>query len=375
MSEGGRTTVWVDGGVYENRKQVGIWRISYEVLGRIPETFDAVLWLRSQPVQPIAAGARVVRDRGRNAVSSVNVPARIRRKWSHHRPPAELKRASVFHATYFTSCPTPGPAVVVTVYDMIAEHQCSANENWVSQVQVKRPAILGATRLIAISETTAAELIRFYPQVRDRVRVVPLGAEHLSLDNGMPGAYHASDPRMGYALFVGMRSDYKNFSIVLDAMLDPSWPAETLLHVVGPPLTDCETRLIEVHGLSHRIRCLGRLSDAELRDQYTHARCFIYPSLMEGFGIPVLEAQVCGCPTVLSDIPCFREVAGDAAVFFDRRLSGRLAEAVAMVGEPDVRRRVTEAGSANIRRFSWDRTAEQTFQVYSEAARAVGRDG
>ncbi len=94
---------------------------------------------------------------------------------------------------------------------------------------------------------------------------------------------------------------------------------------------------------------------------------------MEGFGIPVLEAQLCGCPAVISDIPAFREVAGDAAVFFDPRLAERLAEAVAAVGEPDIRRRLVEAGRANVPRFNWDRTAEQWFEVYSEAARAAGR--
>lgn len=375
MSEGGPTTVWVDGGAFENRTQVGIWRVFYEVLSRVPANFHAVLWLRSQPVQPIAAGAHLVRDRARAPLGRANVLDRVRRKWARRVLPAGLKRAGVFHATYFTPCPTPGPAVVVTIYDMIAENRCVVDEKWESQILVKRDAILGATRLITISATTAAELIRFYPEVRDRVRVVPLGAEHLSLDNGAPPAYRGSDPAAKYALYVGMRGDYKNFSIVLDAMLHPSWPTEVLLHVVGPPMTDCETRLIEAHGLLDRIRSLGRLSDADLRDQYVGARCFLYPSLMEGFGIPVLEAQACGCPAVLSDIPCFREVAGDAAVFFDPRLSERLAEAVAMVGEPDVRRRVIEAGFANIRRFSWDKTAEQTFQVYSEAARAVGRGG
>ena len=101
-------------------------------------------------------------------------------------------------------------------------------------------------------------------------------------------------------------------------------------------------------------------------------QCFIFPSLIEGFGLPVLEAQACECPAVLSDIAAFREVAGGAAIYFDPRLEERLAEAVAATEEPDIRRHLVEAGLVNVRRFTWNRTAEQWLDVYSEAAPAVG---
>jgi glycosyltransferase involved in cell wall biosynthesis len=263
--------------------------------------------------------------------------------------------------------------MVTTVYDMIAEDHSTIREFWAHDVSRKRDAILGASRIIAISEATRAELLRFYPQVKDRVRVIPLGADHLLSTAGSRQKSDQPDRNGKYAVFVGQRGEYKNFRLVLDALAHPAWPRGMGLHVIGPPLSEPEKRWIECHDLAGRIREIGRVTDSELRDHYSAAECFIFPSLIEGFGLPVLEAQACGCPAVISDIPVFREVAGGAAVYFDPRLAERLAEAVAAVREPDIRRQTTEAGLVNVRRFSWNRTAEQWFEVYSEAARAVER--
>jgi glycosyltransferase involved in cell wall biosynthesis len=263
--------------------------------------------------------------------------------------------------------------MVTTIYDMIAEDHSTIREFWAHDVARKRVAILGASQIIAISEATRTELLRFYPQVKDRVRVIPLGADHLLHTNGPRQESDRPYRHEKYAVFVGHRSEYKNFRLVLDALAHPAWPRGMGLHVIGPPLSEPEKKWIECHHLADRIREFGRVTDSQLRDHYSAAECFIFPSLIEGFGLPILEAQACACPTVISDIPVFREVAGGAAVYFDPRLAERLAEAVARVGEPDIRRQMVEAGLVNVRRFSWNQTAEQWFDVYSEAARAVGR--
>jgi glycosyltransferase involved in cell wall biosynthesis len=355
--------VWFDGLVFENPYQIGIWRVFYEVLSRIAGHADCTLWLRSEPVQPLPPGVRVIRDRGRWTVNRWDLVGRARRKWANRSPARPPRPPAVFHSTYFTPCPDPAVPAVVTVYDMIAERMYPINGAWAPRdCDVKREAILAARACIAISEAAAADLRLFHPQAADRVRVIPLGADHLT--RAEPGP--AGPP---FALFVGARGSYKNFHTVLDALRHPAWPRDLRLHVVGAPLANHEQKLVEVLGLGDRVRPLGRLTDAQLAAAYAAARCFVFPSLLEGFGLPVLEAQVNGCPCVLSDLPVFREVAGDAARFFDPRLGERLAEAVAAADEPETRRRLIDAGRANVRRFSWDRTADQTLAVYEEVAR------
>jgi glycosyltransferase involved in cell wall biosynthesis len=372
MTHSDKPRVVVDGLVFENNHQMGIWRIFHEVMSRNATRLDYTLWLRNPRIQPVPPMARLIRDSGRRCRPRWDVVSLARRYFSQRVLPAGVRQADVFHSTYFTPCPVSCPGVVVSVYDMIAEraYSVSGGEGWELNIRAKREAILSATLCVAISESTAQDLKLFYPQVTDRIRVVQLGADHLPSDN-LSGRQSKANPP--YALYVGHRHGYKNFHTVIEALRTRSWPRDLILHVVGSPLAWFEERLLAAYGLEGRVRSLGRLPDAELRAQYAAARCFIYPSLLEGFGLPVLEAHANGCPAVLSDIPAFREVAGDAAVFFDPRLGERLAEAVAAAREPDVRRRLVEGGYENVRRFSWDQAARQTLAVYEEAIRLKGQ--
>ena len=191
-----------------------------------------------------------------------------------------------------------------------------------------------------------------------------------SADKLLPDAH--SEP---YAHFVGSRYNYKNFATLLHALGETAWPPQLRLHVVGAPLRDCEWNLLDFLGVRGKVRDLGRLTTEKLMSEYSSASCFMFPSLMEGFGLPVLGAQVIGCPAVVSDIPVFREVAGEGALFFDPRRAEALAEAVATTCDPAVRRRLVESGLDNVRRFNWDRTADQTRAVYEEAVQSAGRVG
>jgi glycosyltransferase involved in cell wall biosynthesis len=362
--------VAVDGVVFENRHQIGIWRYHYEVMRRLDPRVRCTLWLRSDPIQECPAEVLVRRDVARKWFPPWDLLGQARRLRDCLTTPAWLNSADVFHSTFFTRCPVRGPAVVVTVHDMIPERLVSICGSWARwQIARKKALIRAATICITISAATAEDLKTFYPEVADRIRVIHLGAEHLfgaarPADCDRSGG--ASDP---FALYVGLRREYKNFSLLLEAMRHRSWPRDLHLHVVGPPWDESERKTIEDFGLRDRIRALGRVSDAELRSEYAGACCVVVPSLLEGFGLPVLEAQANGCPAVLSDISVFHEVAGEAALFFDPRLGERLAEAVALAREPGVRRRLVAAGGENVRRFSWDRTAEQTCAAYEEARR------
>jgi glycosyltransferase involved in cell wall biosynthesis len=269
-----------------------------------------------------------------------------------------------------TANPCPHVKEVFTVYDFIQERHYSISGGWAEDyVSSKQERIRAASLLICISEATAADLRLFYPEAAGRARVIHLGSEHLTATPPPAGR-----PRLAqggrYVLFVGQRHHHKNFVALLEAMCCPRWPAGLDAHVAGPPFSFAENLLIGALRLGERVRHLGRLGDAELRQQYQGTAAFVYPSLLEGFGLPVLEAQANEAPAVLSDIPVFHEVAGaDGAVFFDPRLPESLAEAVAAVADAGLRSRLVEAGHANVGRFSWDRCAEQTLAVYEEATK------
>jgi glycosyltransferase involved in cell wall biosynthesis len=252
---------------------------------------------------------------------------------------------------------------VVTVHDLVPERLYGVCGDWaVGEIERKRECVLCADICICVSQATADDLIRFYPELKGRVRVVHHGAEHL----GELFESRARPAEPPFALFVGQRNYYKNFRVVLDAIQHPEWPNEVSLHVVGPPFAPHEISLVAVLGLKDRIVHLGRLSDDKLRFQYRTASCFLFPSLLEGFGLPIVEAQMNGCPVVASDIPVFHEVAGPAALFFDPRRGEKLAIAVAESLKSHVQTRLVEQGVENAKRFSWERAADQIIEIYEE---------
>jgi glycosyltransferase involved in cell wall biosynthesis len=119
------------------------------------------------------------------------------------------------------------------------------------------------------------------------------------------------------------------------------------------------------------VRFLGWISAAELEGLYAAAGCFVFPSLAEGFGLPVLEAMARGLPVACSARGSLAEVAGDAALLFDPESEPAIADAInALLGDPALRERLRQAGRAQAARFTWSQTADGTLKSYERALRA-----
>jgi glycosyltransferase involved in cell wall biosynthesis len=131
------------------------------------------------------------------------------------------------------------------------------------------------------------------------------------------------------------------------------------------------TERVETLGLGDAVTFLDYLTEDALRRLYTHAACFVLPSLGEGFGIPVLEAMACGTPVVTSDIPPPREVAADAALFVDPYDAASMADAMYRVlSDGALREELRERGLRRAQAFSWKRTGAEISGVIDEVSRA-----
>ena len=142
------------------------------------------------------------------------------------------------------------------------------------------------------------------------------------------------------------------------------------LHLVltGRPLKHDEKDLLARHGIDNRMTLMNDISDTTLAQLYRHARLFAYPSLYEGFGIPILEAFAQQCPVVLSRASCFPEVAADAAEYFAPGSAADMASAMKHVLNDDTHRHeLTEKGTARLALFTWDETAQRTEMTYMKA--------
>lgn len=265
---------------------------------------------------------------------------------------------------------------VVTVHDVaflhFPEHYPPA-KRWYLRVMTGL-SVRRAHRVIAVSEQTRRDVIRAYGVEPGRVVVVPNGIDagwqrvrgeelaHWRAERGLPEHF---------LLFVGTIQPRKNVTTLIDALakLDAAidWP----LYIVGAPGWR-ETpvyRRVQERGLAQRVVFVGYVSPAELRYWYSAATLFVYPSLYEGFGLPVLEAMACGTPVITSDRSALPEVAGDAAWLVDPTDPAALATAIATLArDPERRIALTRAGFARAQAFSWERTARETAAVY----RALG---
>ena len=222
-----------------------------------------------------------------------------------------------------------------------------------------------AARIITVSENTRADVLRLLPVPPDHVSVV----HHGHVVRHGPAQLPVATPD-DYLLFTGTRRDYKNFGCLVQAfgLLRAEYPGLHLLCAGGGAFTEDERSLLRQAGVAGRVHQLGYLTDGQLNQLYHRARAFVFPSLYEGFGFPILEAFGQQCPAVLSNASCFPEIAQDAALYFNPYDANDLREQLDRVlYDRTLRHTLVRRGLTRVRDFTWERAAAQTRQVYEEA--------
>jgi glycosyltransferase involved in cell wall biosynthesis len=235
-------------------------------------------------------------------------------------------------------------------------------------------ALRRAARVIAVSEATRAELLARYRLPAEKVHVVPeAAAPHFAPPPPAEIARVRARYRLAgpYVLFVGLLEPKKNLGALLAAVArcraSGGWGAARLALAGEAGWGDGLPAHVSRLGLDDAVSFLGPVPDGELPALYAGAEAFVFPSLWEGFGLPVLEAMAAGAPVVASRRGALPEVAGDAAVLTEPE-PAPLAEALARVlGDAGLRERLRAAGLERARAFSWQRTAAETLAVYRAA--------
>lgn len=225
-----------------------------------------------------------------------------------------------------------------------------------------------AERVLTLSEASATEIVNVIGIPRERIDVIPLAAR----SPGEPTDELELRERLDLGsapliLATSARRGHKNLGRLLEAIaLIECWPAPVL--VLPGYSTGAETELGELIrqlGLDGRVRVLGWISDRDLDGLYAASTMLVFPSLAEGFGLPVLEAMEHGLPVATSNVSAMPEVAGDSAVYFDPYQVDSIASAIeTLIDDVDLRARLAAAGRARAAGFCWRRTAELTVASY-----------
>lgn len=275
------------------------------------------------------------------------------------------QKFDLFHPTYYDSYFLKylgNKPFVLTVYDMIHEKFSDMFSPTDKTTEQKRLLVEKATKIIAISQSTKKDLIELFGTDESKIEVIYLGNSMFPKANISIG-YEV--PKK-YLLFVGGRGGYKNFERFIKSVSEILNQDKELFVVCtgGGKFSSNEMEQFNELGISKQVLQFN-LDDDSLAYFYKHALAFIFPSLYEGFGIPVLESFACGCPLICSDVSSLPEVAGDAACYFNPNSEESIRDAVLIVlDNMNLRKDLIAKGQERLKQFSWKQTAEQTKKIY-----------
>lgn len=307
-------------------------------------------------------------------ISVVDRPSPRFQLWFQTTLPRRMQRdgLDLFHGTFYRLpilLPVPG---VLTVHDLSGLLKPELHTRKTHFVNRMYPLFVRkAAAIIAVSGATASELEKRFPGTAGKTVVVHEAAD--------PRLAPVTDPvelrrvRGKYALperfilFLGTLEPRKNLTGLLDAFarIAPGIPHDLVIAgALGWKTAAMEAKLSD-SDLRDRILLTGRIPDEDVPALLSLCELFVYPSLYEGFGLPVLEAMACGAPVVTSSVSSMPEVAGDAALLADPRSPEDLARAIgALARDGELRRRLSGRSRDRAAQFSWIRAAEETLSVY-----------
>ncbi len=363
----------------------GQWRYAYNLLRELGQQdreneYDlfAPHPLRELDFPPVPSSFR-------HTYRTMQVPSHSTRRWLWEQLifPVFLRtrRLSVCHFLLQMSLRFAPCKVVVTAYDAMhelfpeyARIRKSRNYRW------QKRALRKADRLLAISSSTRDDIAKLWPVDPNKITVIPLAADPVF--RPLSGSALLDVVRRKYGLpqrFVLSVLSYeprKNTLGVVRAFQDFRRRTGFQHHLVlfgdrGWGLAqDTIGRAIAEAGVTDAVRLVGRLPDDELVALFNLAEFFVYPSLYEGFGLPVLEGLTCGRTVVAGNVSSMPEVVGDAGLLVNVANVGELAEAMARVASnSDLRRTLEKKALARARCFSWEETARRVLTIYENISR------
>lgn len=269
----------------------------------------------------------------------------------------------IFHPTYFSTyfLKHVRKPFVLTVHDLTAENFPQYFSKFDYQKAGRKRLVPLANHIVVPSLNTKIDVMEKWNISEEQISVIYRG--------GIPVNEKEYPNKIGcpYILYVGLRGGYKNFNFFLKEAL-PFLQRNKDVNIVctGSPFTNSEMELFHKLHIENRMQAMF-VSIEELCGLYSNALCYVFPSLSEGFGLPILEAFSCGCPVLLSNKTCFPEIGGDAAFYFneysgDSDVSEKLDYIFNMTEEE--RMHIKHKGYERLKEFSWEKSATEYARVY-----------
>jgi len=293
-------------------------------------------------------------------------------------PAAQHSSTSIYHSPYYLRPYLVSQPSVTTIHDMISFVYPQFVPSLRARILIRAfhaLAIRASRAIIAVSRSAADDMARFFPSARRKIAVVPEAPDAIFT----PQPQHRREAVRAkynlpehFALFLASNKPHKNLERLIQAWAivcrDESLAHHTPVLVIAghqdPRYPHAQARAREL-GLSQNVCFVGDVSNEDAAALYSTCEVFAFPSLYEGFGLPVLEAMACGAPVACGNTSSLPEIAGDAGLLFDPQdveaIAATLQRAIA---DPELRSSLRQRGLERAAQFTWQRVAEQTLDVY-----------
>jgi len=282
--------------------------------------------------------------------------------------------ADVYHSPYYLMPYAPGVPTVLTFYDLIPQFfpQYSSIKARLFVRLTTRLALHAASHITAISKATQRDLLAHYPVPAERVTAVPLAADpHFQRQTAteivrVRQKYNLPDH---YVLYLGSNKPHKNLLNLINGWV--SLDTDATLIIAGSWNNHYPQAKEAASKTKKEIVFLGSVDEADLPGLYAAATIFVFASLYEGFGLPVIEAMACGTAVACSNTFSLPEVGGDAAAYFDPAKPQEIATIVQhLLQDDNYRDDLCKKGLIQAQKFSWKKTAVSTLQIYRQTHEA-----
>jgi mannosyltransferase len=267
----------------------------------------------------------------------------------------------IFHSSYYRISKNKNAKNVTTVHDFIHEYTRKGMPKYFHHLKKKR-AIYSSDAIICISQNTKKDLLRFFPKVDEKIISV--------IHNGISKEFDIRNKKSeelilqygNYVLFVGARHvPHKNFTPVVDAL--ENHRNLNLVIIGGNSLDDNEIAFMNKK-IKNRYFHISGVSNQKLNELYNDAFALIYPSLYEGFGIPIIEAQASGCPVIATNASSVTEIATGSALLIEKGTSEEISTELNKLYNFEFRKSIIDLGYNNSKRFTMEKMISEILKVY-----------
>lgn len=268
----------------------------------------------------------------------------------------------------------PKVRTVVTIHDLGAEFLAEYHQfpqklylNWSTKYAARN-----ADQLIAVSKSTQRDLIARLGAKKEKISVIYEGVDQDFFQKNSHEETSAIKAKYGlnkpYLLFVGTIQPRKNLELLIEAFARVK-NTDLELVIAGKPGWLYETIYLspEKNKVKDKVKFLGFIPTDDLPPVYSGALAFVYPSLYEGFGLPLLEAMACSCPIIASNSSSIPEVVGDAALLFDPNNKDQIVKSIrTIIKDSDLRADLAQKANRQVKKFTWEKAAEETLKVFEK---------